>query len=803
MPAPCLLEEVLSVCIHAVLRAGDVIRAVQQGREGGAALDAQLKDESDPRTYLTVADQRSQKVITEVLRSAFPGVCLVGEEDESAVDSDVAEWAAAQGPALFDGASADRTSCRGLMAEAAHDYSWVLLDDICVFIDPIDGTREFVQGRVHACQTLVGIAVRGKATAGVMYLPFHDGAVGVVPEKASTAAGHCIYGVRNVGVVGVTAGPPNKSLVLGSSASCSDPVLSKVRDTIAAAELLPAGGCANKVLQLLTGRAEVVLMNLASSLWDTCATEAVLAAVGGTLTTLHGNAIEHTPSTVTANRFGVLCTSARFADTVDRTGTKRTHEELCRQLRAVPEVFRLFKCLGAVTDEQPAADLIRDITGHYYTADDFSRMFCKGEAGFVKGYTAHEATSHRYKQSFGCRFLLQSDPEKSAAAGHTVPESVFFKRVVLRDIPYACQKARLMPYKIARDIRSCRVEAQFLASRCPQDFAASSGVAVVKSFSVQQQEFDTNIIDSRFGLILKDFTEADGWYQYAHLDNTQLTAVLRAIAYFHAFFWLGERDGAPPAGDAAAAKAALLPSLWEAGSYWSLAMQPGDQLETLQKKWDAFRERFAKELGAEEQADATLGERLAAVAAGINTANHGTDTEGKPCSAEQSPDLQRYGTIIHGDTKAANFFFKAEEGALPVVGVIDFQWTGRGLGVTDVAYCIAASVHPDSIAPGDTTDLALVKAYHGFLMEAFVHYNVAGDRAAAEKLYPWEVLQRHYERAVLDLARTIISEHWISVSPAILDSRHMKMVFNAYMKSTKVAVWYAGRIREYLNRYNV
>ncbi|KNC70976.1 hypothetical protein SARC_16492, partial [Sphaeroforma arctica JP610] len=58
-------------------------------------------------------------------------------------------------------------------------YGAASLDDLCVFIDPVDGTREFVEGRLYACQTLIGISWRGRPVCGVVGLPFHDGAVGV------------------------------------------------------------------------------------------------------------------------------------------------------------------------------------------------------------------------------------------------------------------------------------------------------------------------------------------------------------------------------------------------------------------------------------------------------------------------------------------------------------------------------------------------------------------------------------------------------------------------------------------------
>ena len=49
------------------------------------------------------------------------------------------------------------------------------LGDITIFVDPLDGTREFVEGRVWNVQVLIGIAVRGEAAAGAVGLPFASG----------------------------------------------------------------------------------------------------------------------------------------------------------------------------------------------------------------------------------------------------------------------------------------------------------------------------------------------------------------------------------------------------------------------------------------------------------------------------------------------------------------------------------------------------------------------------------------------------------------------------------------------------
>ena len=92
----------------------------------------------------------------------------VGEEDEDsaalAASGDTSAAAAAAAPLRRDHPAVSEITpppwLRGVPLEA-----------ITVFVDPLDGTREFVEGRVRNVETLIGIAVRGQAQAGVIGLP--------------------------------------------------------------------------------------------------------------------------------------------------------------------------------------------------------------------------------------------------------------------------------------------------------------------------------------------------------------------------------------------------------------------------------------------------------------------------------------------------------------------------------------------------------------------------------------------------------------------------------------------------------
>eukprot|EP00957_Ditylum_brightwellii_P166553 12678214-Ditylum_brightwellii.AAC.1 len=65
------------------------------------------------------------------------------------------------------------------------------MSDVTIFVDPLDGTREFVEGRLENCQVLVGIAIGGEAVAGAIGIPFPAGDDSTEPT--------IVYGLADVG----------------------------------------------------------------------------------------------------------------------------------------------------------------------------------------------------------------------------------------------------------------------------------------------------------------------------------------------------------------------------------------------------------------------------------------------------------------------------------------------------------------------------------------------------------------------------------------------------------------------------
>ena len=120
-------------------------------------------------------------------------------------------------------------------------------------------------------------------------------------------------------------------------------------------------------------------------------------------------------------------------------------------------------------------DLARGVDGEFFTAAELSEAVF-GRPGCVEGYRVPEAESMRYKQSHGCRVHLDLRPE----APQDGPKSAFYKRIVLRELPYAMFKHRTVPFKLGRDVQANQVEASVLSSPALRGFhdANAPGIQV-------------------------------------------------------------------------------------------------------------------------------------------------------------------------------------------------------------------------------------------------------------------------------------------------------------------------------------
>ncbi|CAF3571428.1 unnamed protein product, partial [Rotaria sp. Silwood2] len=168
--------------------------------------------------------------------------------------------------------------------------------------NPLDGTREFTEGRLEGVTVLIGFATQGNAIGGIIHQPFYvDG----------NEHGRSVWGIVNSGVYGkciFNNKPLVGRIIAGSLSHRSRTVIDAV-NACQPTEVFQAGGCGYKVLLVLERRVHAyVHASRGCSLWDTCAPEAILKAGGGMLIDGFGNKISYLPSNETSVKTGVLAT---------------------------------------------------------------------------------------------------------------------------------------------------------------------------------------------------------------------------------------------------------------------------------------------------------------------------------------------------------------------------------------------------------------------------------------------------------------------------------------------------------------
>ena len=157
-----------------------------------------MKDIDDPRSALTEADLNAQKAVVDRIRATWPvNLRIVGEEDEDETNEvDVSD------PEL----QLRRDLCDVSSSPSLAGWSEPV-EVLTVFVDPVDGTREFVEERLAAVQCL-GQAWRagGRAVAGAIGLPFPGG---TLSEPTSVVWGIAAPGATS-GVTGIVGEAPKR-----------------------------------------------------------------------------------------------------------------------------------------------------------------------------------------------------------------------------------------------------------------------------------------------------------------------------------------------------------------------------------------------------------------------------------------------------------------------------------------------------------------------------------------------------------------------------------------------------------------
>jgi len=170
----------------------------------------------------------------------------------------------------------------GLLSEETADSPERLEKARTWIVDPLDGTKEFSQGR-HDWAVHVALTIEGRCALGAVALPSLEEVLwGVALD------GHTRGGVLGGGKVVRGDSEPEGTPKVVVSRSHTPPWVESFAQAFEA-ELFPCGSAGFKVSRLLQGEADVYVHKVGLKEWDTCAPETVARALGWHVCKLRGD----------------------------------------------------------------------------------------------------------------------------------------------------------------------------------------------------------------------------------------------------------------------------------------------------------------------------------------------------------------------------------------------------------------------------------------------------------------------------------------------------------------------------------
>ena len=460
------INKLLSTCADACSRGCQVIRFVNEKRnrvqtattddvhtnttndDGNGKFNVVYKVADDPRSALTEADVSSQCVILHCLRDQWGDeLNIIGEEDDSPSDEKASstDQVVANDEDLFKRYNVPtpkdlsiRNNLCTSQGSQNNDDVMLSMNDLTLYIDPMDGTREFVEQRLHNVQCLIGITWKGRPIGGVIGLPF------LFNDGDSNASGNGVHVVTAlnwkessfVKTIQVTSSQTNvesKSndisvedlwLTLGDCVSLPSKEksnqsksnilsvftgdskrlhkkhaleyleeLGSGSDAHTIIDLCVTGGCGNKILRTSASGLGTNCGNALSVItpgtcsWDTAAPTAVLLAAmakysieGRVTDMLGGELVYNSKGSKVTNDLGAFVSIGPKAI--------QYHEKLCQHFRANETVLdSLLKCYwinskNGKTNETSknahkgaqAIDFVRGHEGYVLTCDELKNM---------------------------------------------------------------------------------------------------------------------------------------------------------------------------------------------------------------------------------------------------------------------------------------------------------------------------------------------------------------------------------------------------------------------------------------------
>ncbi|MFQ5652704.1 MAG: 3'(2'),5'-bisphosphate nucleotidase CysQ [bacterium] len=203
----------------------------------------------------------------------------------------------------------------GILAEESRDDLSRLEKQRVWLVDPMDGTREFVD-KVGQFAVMIGLAHQGRPVLGVVYQPTTDTMFYAVQGRGA----HLRRGgeKRRLAVSQVARMEEMRLVV---SRSHRAPLVTAIKETLGLQKEVASGSVGLKVGLLVEQKSDLYLHpNSKTKEWDTCAPQIILEEAGGCMTDCWGEPLRYNKKNV-FNAQGFVASN------------KRLHAEIVTRMR--------------------------------------------------------------------------------------------------------------------------------------------------------------------------------------------------------------------------------------------------------------------------------------------------------------------------------------------------------------------------------------------------------------------------------------------------------------------------------------
>ncbi|XP_053212838.1 inositol monophosphatase 3-like [Panonychus citri] len=311
------LKTLLVTLIKAAERGGKEVVGVMKNRELHSR--SKSKDENGKDELLTEGDLRSHQMMVLQVSAKFPGLRIISEEKDSPEG---------EGFFLPFGELQDV-----LYADDVHNLpsSMVSMEDLVVWIDPLDATQEYSENLTQYVTTMACVAVKGVATIGIIHEPFSQETYWAWKDTGLSESIEDL--ILNVPTPMKSESESKLRFIVSRShtGDIKSNLAKMYKNDDKSYDVKSAGGSGYKTLQLIKGFADAYVHSTSIKKWDICAPNALLNSIpNGIMTDLKGNPIDYNDTGDVYNRNGLIATLKMnhekilklFSDLISHSNTK-------------------------------------------------------------------------------------------------------------------------------------------------------------------------------------------------------------------------------------------------------------------------------------------------------------------------------------------------------------------------------------------------------------------------------------------------------------------------------------------------